>query len=234
MTEFSDKIVLVTGGAGTLGSTVAREFTAKGAKTIILDIREDMVEKTKTDIGCDGLVCDLTDEVAVQQTVREIVDQYGRIDILANIAGGFTMGGRTHETDLTTVVKMLDFNFRTMYTLSKHVLAQMITQDSGKIVSIGARAGLQGSPQMGPYVGSKAMVIRATETMAREYKDDNININCVLPGTIDTPQNRSDMPDADVSTWVPPIQLANVILFLSSEQAVAINGAAIPVYGKGL
>lgn len=236
MEDFTNKVVIVTGGSGALGSVVAGQFARHGATVVVLDIAAEGINRLQNELGeqCYGYVCDLTDEDEVKTTIDKIVTEIGSIDVLANIAGGFTMGGRTHETDLQTVEKMLDFNFRTMYTLSKYVLPNMLENKGGKIINIGARAGLEGSAEMGPYVGSKALVIRATETMAREYKGDNINVNCILPGTIDTERNRNDMPGADFSKWVPPSKLANVIRFLASDEASAINGASIPVYGGTL
>ncbi|MGV6827729.1 MAG: SDR family oxidoreductase, partial [bacterium] len=100
------------------------------------------------------------------------------------------------------------------------------------IISVSARAAAAGKAKMAPYCASKAAVITLTESLAAEHKFNNINVNCILPGTIDTPQNRKDMPDADFSTWVAPSQLADVILFLASDNASAVTGAAIPVYGK--
>jgi len=234
--DFSDKTVIITGAAGALGSVVAKSFLTQGATVALIDIKEEAVKTLAEEYGakCKGYVCNLIDENMTQNVVRQILSDFGKIDILANIAGGFTMGGRTHETDLDTIQKMLDYNFKTMFILSKSVLPNMIKNQFGKIVNVGARAGLKGSAQMGPYVGSKSLVIRTTETMAREYLEDNINVNCILPGTIDTEQNRKDMPDADFDKWVPPQDLANVVLFLSSEEAISVTGASVPVYGKTL
>lgn len=108
----------------------------------------------------------------------------------------------------------------------------MLQQGGGKIVNVSARAANEGKGKMGPYCASKAAVITLTESLAAEHKYNNINVNCILPGTIDTPQNRSDMPDANFSRWVPPAALADVIVFLSSDAARGVTGAAIPVYGQ--
>jgi NAD(P)-dependent dehydrogenase (short-subunit alcohol dehydrogenase family) len=108
----------------------------------------------------------------------------------------------------------------------------MLRQGGGRIINVSARAALEGKARMGPYCASKAAVLTLTESLAAEHRLDGINVNCILPGTIDTPQNRAAMPDADFSRWVPPPALADVVVFLASEASRAVTGAAIPVYGK--
>jgi NAD(P)-dependent dehydrogenase (short-subunit alcohol dehydrogenase family) len=164
--------------------------------------------------------------------VRNIWNHYGRIDVLVNVAGGFSMGPPVHETPLTTWEFMLNLNARTVFLTSREILPIMIDQGKGKIVSIAARAALAGKAHMAPYVVSKSAVLRLTESMAAELQEYDINVNCVLPGTIDTPRNRAQNPAADFSKWVAPEALADVILFLASDGARAISGAAIPVYGR--
>ena len=107
----------------------------------------------------------------------------------------------------------------------------MLTGGGGKIVNMGAFAAQKGAANMGAYVASKGAVIRLTETMAAELREENINVNCVLPTVIDTPQNRAAMPKADPKKWVAPEALAEVLLFLCSPAARAIHGAALPVVG---
>ncbi|MFN2302344.1 MAG: SDR family oxidoreductase, partial [Anaerolineales bacterium] len=124
-------------------------------------------------------------------------------------------------------------NARTVFLTSRAAIPHFIDQGHGKIINIGARAALSGKPYMAPYIVSKSAVIRLTESMAAELKEfAGINVNCILPGTIDTMRNRQDMPDADFSKWVTPQALADVIVFLASEDARAINGASIPVFGR--
>jgi NAD(P)-dependent dehydrogenase (short-subunit alcohol dehydrogenase family) len=107
----------------------------------------------------------------------------------------------------------------------------MIEQGRGKIVNISARAARQGAAKMGPYIASKTVVMRITETLSEELKEKGINVNCVMPSTIDTPQNRESMPDADFEKWVTPEAMADVLMFLASDAARAIHGAALPVSG---
>ena len=126
----------------------------------------------------------------------------------------------------------MNLNARSMFYASKAVVPHMLEQGGGSIISVSARAATEGKGKMGPYCASKAAVITLTESLAAEQKYNGINVNCILPGTIDTPQNRGDMPDADYSKWVPPEALADVIVFLASDAARCVTGAAIPVYGQ--
>jgi NAD(P)-dependent dehydrogenase (short-subunit alcohol dehydrogenase family) len=128
---------------------------------------------------------------------------------------------------------MLDLNARSVLIASRAVIPQMIKQQRGKIITIGSKSAFGGAANKAAYSASKAAVLRLTESMSAELKHQGINVNSVLPGTIDTPTNRLAMPAADTGRWVTPEQLANVILFLASDAANAIHGAAIPVYGLG-
>jgi len=176
---------------------------------------------------------DMTDADAVGTMVDEAVRRFGRVDVLVNTVGGFRAGTPVHETPLETWDFLLNLNARTVFTSSRAVIPHMLRQGSGQIVNVAARAALKGSAKMAAYSVSKSGVVRLTESMAAELKKDGINVNCVLPGTIDTPQNRKAMPKADHSRWVKPADIADVILFLASDAARAVQGAAIPVYGRG-
>jgi NAD(P)-dependent dehydrogenase (short-subunit alcohol dehydrogenase family) len=127
---------------------------------------------------------------------------------------------------------MLNLNARTALVLSRAVVPHLLEQGSGKIVHVAARAALKGGANSAAYSVSKSAIMRLVESMAAELRHKNINVNCVLPGTIDTPQNRQDMPNADHSRWVPPEAIADVMLFLASDAARAVHGAAVPVYGR--
>ncbi len=237
MFDFTGKVVMITGAAGNLGRATAHAFHRAGANIAVVDRKRETVRDVFADTIPEGDYCfyiaaDLMDEASVADMTAQIIERFGRIDVLVNIAGGFTMGPPVYETPLETWDFMLNLNARTLFLVSRAVIPQMRAQGSGKIVSIAARAGLQGKANMAPYVVSKSAVIRLTESMAAELLDNNINANCILPGTIDTPRNRADMPQADFSKWVTPEALADVILFLSSDAARAVNGAAVPVYGR--
>src|SRR6266571_705348 len=174
---------------------------------------------------------DALDAAAVANAVRTAVDRFGRIDVLCNIAGGFRMGHPVHETPEDTWELMLDLNAKSVINTARAVVPRMIAAGQGKIVNIAALAGLGGKANMGAYSAAKSAVIRLTESMSAELRDKGINVNCILPSIIDTPQNRADMPGADPRRWVAPEALAEVVLFLASDAARAIHGAAIPVTG---
>jgi NAD(P)-dependent dehydrogenase (short-subunit alcohol dehydrogenase family) len=172
------------------------------------------------------------DEGAVEKSVSEAIQHFGRIDVLVNTVGGFRAGKMLHETPIETWDFLLNLNARSVFIACQKVIPHMLNQRSGKIVNVAARPGIEGQAGMAAYSASKSAVIRLTESMAAELKSQGVNVNCIIPGTIDTPQNREAMPDADYSTWVTPESLAEVILFLSSESARDVHGASLPVYGR--
>lgn len=236
MSEFDGKVVLVTGAAGNLGAAVAARFAALGVRLALLDRSADRLAQARDDLDLPSatllLPTDLTAPASVGAAVDEVVAKFGRIDVLANIAGGFTMGPALHETDDEDWDLMMQLNVRSVFNTCRAVVPHMLRQGGGRIINVSARAALEGKARMGPYCASKAAVLTLTESLAAEHKLAGINVNCILPGTIDTPQNRAAMPDADFSRWVPPAALADVIVFLSSEASRAVTGAAIPVYGQ--
>ena len=237
MIDFSDQVIAITGAAGNLGRAAASAFYKAGAKLAVIDRRREDIKVVFGDDIPEGEYCypvsaDLMDEDSVAEMAGSIIERFGRVDVLVNTAGGFTMGPSVAETPLSTWEFMLNLNARTVFLVNRAIIPYMLQQNKGKIVSIAARAALSGKANMAPYIISKSAVVRLTESMAAEMHDHNINVNCILPGTIDTPRNREENPDADFSKWVTPQAIADVILFLSSNSARAINGAAIPVYGR--
>ena len=238
MYELTERVAIVTGAAGNLGRAVARTLQAAGAKLVLVDRAPDRLPELFPDLVASPLAylatsVNLTDASAVGAMVDEALKRFGRIDVLVNTAGGWRGGTPVHETPLETWDFLMNLNVRTMLIISSAVIPVMLKQESGKIISVAARAGLSGSSKGGAYSAAKSAVLRLTESMAAELKSSGINVNCVMPSTIDTPQNRADMPKADASRWVKPEALADVILFLASDAARAVHGAAIPVYGRG-
>ena len=236
MSEFDGKVVMVTGAAGNLGAAVAASFAALGARLALLDHSAERLGRTRDDLDLPSstllLPTDLTSPDSVASAADRTVAQFGRVDVLANIAGGFTMGPALHETDDKDWDLMMQLNVRSVFNTCRAVVPHMLRQGGGRIINVSARAALEGKARMGPYCASKAAVLTLTESLAAEHKLAGINVNCILPGTIDTPQNRAAMPDADFSRWVPPAALADVVVFLASESSRAVTGAAIPVYGQ--
>jgi NAD(P)-dependent dehydrogenase (short-subunit alcohol dehydrogenase family) len=237
MFNFSNKVVMITGATGNLGRAVVRAFQTAEAKLILVARSEDHLQQAFPDMADSpnyylGNCADLTNPDDVAKAMKRAIDHFGEIDVLVNAAGGFRAGAPLHETSLETWEFMLNLNARSVFITSQQVIPHMLQQGRGKIINVAARAALSGGAKMSAYSVSKSAVVRLTESMAAELKEDGINVNCILPGTIDTPQNRKAMPNADHDRWVKPEALADVILFLASEAARAIHGAAVPVYGR--
>ena len=225
--------VFITGASGNLGRAIAAAFEARGANLVVVGRTRESLAAA---LGAESerrlfVTADLLDQAALDSAVALARSRFGSVDVLCNIAGGFRMGSPVHETSDAGWDFMMDINVRTLLHAVRAVVPQMLEAGGGKFVNVGAFSAQKGVAQMGAYVAAKSAVIRLTETMAAELRDKNINVNCVLPTIIDTPENRAGMPKADRSRWVAPADLANVIVFLASDEARAIHGAALPVTG---
>jgi len=224
--------VLITGAAGHLGQAVAATFRGRGARLVLADRQAEALRRTFGDAE-DVLLLpmDLLDRDQVHAGVQAALSKFGAIDACCHIAGGFRMGEAVHETSAATWDFLMDLNARTLLNVAHAVVPPMVDRGRGRIVTVGAAAATKGVGHMGAYCASKSALIRLTEAMSGELKDKGINVNCVLPSIIDTPDNRAAMPDADPSRWVAPQSLAEVIAFLASDSASAIHGASVPVTG---
>jgi NAD(P)-dependent dehydrogenase (short-subunit alcohol dehydrogenase family) len=237
MFDFTDQVVLVTGGSGNLGSAVVRAFHAAGAHLIVPDRSVGRLAEQFPTLAhsaghflADGV--DVTQPADMAALVQEIGRRFGRLDVLANTVGGYKAGAPVHLTPLDVWTDMLNLNARSVFVASQAVIPLMLAQGSGRLIHTAARAALAGGANAAAYSASKSAVVRLVESMAAELKDAGIMVNCILPGTIDTPDNRRASPGADFSRWVAPEAIADVILFLASRAARAVSGAAIPVYGR--
>jgi NAD(P)-dependent dehydrogenase (short-subunit alcohol dehydrogenase family) len=227
--ERSPQVALVTGAAGNLGRAVAARFAAAGYALILVDCT--FANLTDEASSVRRITLDLEDNEAVLQGVQDAVDRSGRIDVLCNIAGGFSIGEAVHQTSDETWRTMFGTNVTSLVNVVRAAVPYMIAARSGKVINVAAIAGTTGAAHMSAYCASKSAVIRITESMSAELRKSGINVNCVLPSIIDTPKNRTDMPRADFSRWVPPDALADFIFMLASDAARAVHGAAIPVTG---
>ncbi len=234
--KLKNRVAIITGGTGALGRAVVSAFLIEGAKvacTYILDEElkglTSIIQNFKSNILF--IKTNVTKEEEVSVTIQKTLEVFGRIDILANIVGGFAYA-KIVDTDEKTWDSMINMNLKSAFLCSKAVLYHMVKQNYGKIINISSRPALKGSAGVGAYSASKAGVLNLTETIADEVRDYEINVNTILPSTIDTPANRKSMPNADFSKWVKPEEIARVIVFLSSDDSKPINGAAIPIYGK--
>ena len=231
--SFQNHTVMLTGAAGNLGQAVAAAFAAQGARLVLLDRRLDVLQHSFGDAGPDRLLLatDLLDAGQIAAALAAAEARFGRIHVLCNLAGGFRMGEAVHATSDSTWDLLFDTNARTLLNMARSLVPHMLAQGGGKIVNVGAFAAQKGVAQMGAYCASKSSVIRLTEAMAAELREQNINVNCVLPTILDSPENRAAMPDADPARWVSLDDLAQVIVFLASDAARAVHGAALPVTG---
>lgn len=230
--NFENRTVLITGAAGQLGRAVVSRFADAGAKLVLLDRQVEQIKAVPGQSAhCMTAAVDLLRADAVQAVVHSAIERFGRIDVLCHLAGGFRMGQAVHETGPDTWDFLFDLNVRTLVNVANAVVPGFIDNGGGRIVTVGAYSAQRGIAQMGAYCASKSALIRLTESMSAELKDRQINVNCVLPTIIDTPDNRTAMPDADPARWVAPEALADVIAFLASDAARAIHGAAVPVSG---
>ncbi|MGB8434217.1 MAG: SDR family NAD(P)-dependent oxidoreductase [Burkholderiales bacterium] len=230
------RVAIVTGAAGNLGRATAEAMRAAGAKTVLVDgSQEHLQQAYPRTQDPDRLLhggIDLTDEQGAQSIATAARNRFGRIDVLVNTVGGFRGGKAVHEEELATWDLMMAINVRTTLLACRAVLPDFHDQGSGAIVNIAAGAALSSPAGLAAYSASKSAVIRLTEALAAEGKARGIRVNAVLPGTIDTPQNRATMPNADTSKWVAPEAIADVIVFLASDAARAVTGVALPVFGR--
>lgn len=236
MKGLDNKVALITGGTGGLGKDVLSVFLGQGACACTTYTKKNYlssISDLKEQYG-DRLVyakADVTKTRDMSKVVERVVNKFGRLDYLINIVGGFAMA-KVIDTDEALWENMMNINLKSVFVSSKSTLPQMIKQKYGRVINIGARPGLSGCKNMSAYGASKAGVINLTDSMADELSEYNINVNAIIPGTMDTPRNRKDMPKADFKKWVKPEEIAEVIAFLCSNKGDKITGAILPVYGK--
>ena len=229
--------VLITGGTGILGSAVTKAYMEQGdtvAVTYLFDNEVDRFKEFNPEISDDVtfLYANVTEEEEVKLTIDTFIKQFGNIDILVNIVGGFVGGILAVELETDRWDFMMNLNLKSVFLCCKAAIPYMAEQGIGKIVNVSARAGLKGEAGLSAYCVSKGGVRTLTEALAAEVMDSGVNVNCIMPSIMDTPMNREAMPDEDHSRWVKTDDVAKVISFLTSDDASIINGAAIPVYGR--
>ena len=233
--DFSGKTVIVTGGSGAIGAVVVRRFIKAGALTVVAD-RLPPRSKDIDALGDLGTQLryhetDMLDEPSVRD-LFEVASTHGGPHVLVNVVGGFRFGPAVEEMEESDWDDMLQLNLKSAFLAIKTALPYMKRQGYGRIVSVAARSGLKGDRMVAHYSVSKGGVILLTQAVADEVRDYDITVNAVLPSIVDTPANREAMPDAKAERWVQPDDLASVMLFLASEGARAVSGAAMPVYYK--
>jgi NAD(P)-dependent dehydrogenase (short-subunit alcohol dehydrogenase family) len=234
--KFEGKVVLVAGGTGGLGRAVTLAFLEEGAKVVATYQKQEALDTLRTAAGAntarlEGFAVDATDEAAVCQLIEKILAKHSRLDVLVNTIGGYAGGVSLWELETRVFDQMLALNLRSGYALSRTAARAMLKQGRGAIVNVAAKAAFDHAAGAAAYAASKAAAVVMLDSLAADLKGSGIRVNSILPSIIDTQANRKAMPSADFAKWPKPEDISRVILFLCSEDARVIHGAAIPVYG---
>ena len=227
-----NQVVLITGAQGGLGTFVTQAFLDAGAQ--VVGTGREISDAAFPHPRFEAMQADLTRPHNAARLVADAISKFRQIDVLVHVAGGFAGGAPIHETDDATWDAMLELNLRAAVNILRAVIPPMRERKRGRIVAIGSRAGVEPSANISAYSASKAALVSLVKTAALENRKLGITANVILPGTIDTPANRRSDPDGDHSKWISPKRLAALALYLASDDAAEITGAAIPVYGAGL
>ncbi len=226
------KTALVTGANGGLGNHVTKALLDAGASVVGLAPRIQQSEFSHANFT--ALAAEISSLEDAKKAADGVISHFGRIDILAHLIGGFAGGKSVAETDDATFQRMFAMNLSSAFHILRAVIPLMRKAGAGRIIAIGSRAAEDPGPGVGAYSASKAALVSLIRTVALENKDAGITANVILPGTMDTPANRKDMPSADVSKWVEPSSVASLIVWLAGDAGKDVTGAVLPVYGRGL
>ncbi len=234
--RFAGKVALVAGGTGGLGRAVSLAFLRESAELIVTYRDDQEFVDLKTQAGenvsrLTGRQVDVTDEAAVEQLIAGIGTQGKTLDVLVNSVGGYAGGMKLWEMDTKVLDQMLALNLRSGFILSRAAATVMLRQGKGAIVNVASKAALDHGAGVAAYAASKAAAVAMMDSLAADLKGTGVRVNSILPSIIDTEANRKGMPGADFAKWPKPEDIARVILFLCSDDARVVHGAAIPVYG---
>jgi len=234
--KFEGKVVLLAGGTGGLGRAVTLAFLEEGAKVVVTYRKQEELDALKIAAGVDtaqldGVAVDVTDEAAVRQLIEKIVGKYRRLDAMVNTVGGYAGGTKLWELETKVFEQMLALNLRSGYALSRAAVRAMLKEGHGAIVNVASKAAVDHAGGAAAYAASKSAAVALLDSLAEDLKGSGVRVNTILPSIIDTEVNRKAMPKADFTKWPKPEEIARVILFLCSDDAKVIRGAAIPVYG---
>jgi NAD(P)-dependent dehydrogenase (short-subunit alcohol dehydrogenase family) len=232
--RFGGRVALVAGGTGALGRAVSLAFLEEGARVAVTYRRSDELDALRAAAGeaggrLSGEAVDATDEAAVGRFVAGLRERHGRIDLVANCVGGYTGGAKLWEAEAKTLDRMLALNLRSGWAVARACVPVMLKAGHGAIVNIASRAAVLHGAGEAVYAASKAAALALFDSLAAELKGPGVRVNSVLPSLIDTEANRQAMPKSDFSKWPKPEEIARVVLFLCSDDAKLVHGAAIPV-----
>ena len=224
---------LVTGGTGGLGAGVTAALLGAGWRVTVPWVAEAELERVPEREGLTLVQADLSDPDAVTRAVAEAAGQEGApLGAVVNLVGGYAAGPRVHETELEDFEAQFALNVRPTFLVTRAALPHLLDAGGGSIVCVGTRAALEPFSGAAAYASSKAAVLAFVKAVAKEYRDERVRANAILPSVIDTPANRESMPDADFDKWPKAEQIAEVVRFLCSEDSALISGAWVPVYGR--
>ena len=230
------KTVLVAGGTGGLGRAVSLAFLEKGYRVAVTYWVQEEWDALQNVAGAkaqqlEGYHVDVTDETAVSGLIANIIGKHGRLNVLVNTVGGYAGGVKLWELETKVFDKLLALNLRSGFVLCKAAVPVMLKQGSGAIVNIAAKAAFDHASGAAAYAASKAAALAMIDSLAADLRGSGVRVNSILPSIIDTEANRKAMPGSDFAKWPKPEEIARVILFLCSDDAKVVHGAALPVYG---
>jgi len=226
----NNKVVLITGAKGGLGSFVTQRFLAAGAT--VVGTSRSISQADFPEANFVALPVDFTKAGAASKAVESVVSRFGRLDVLVHVLGGFAGGQTVAETDDATWERMRDLNLTSAFYVLRAAIPHLRKSGKGRIIAIGSLAAVEPHARLGAYVTFKAALATLVRTVALENKDAGLTANVVLPGTMDTPTNRKAMLGADFSKWVRPGDVADLVLWLADDRATHITGTAISVDGS--
>ena len=234
--RFLGKLALVAGGTGGLGRAVSLAFLEQGAKVVVTYREQREMDDLNRTAGANlsslsGHLVDITDATAVDKFVQQVVEEYGHLDVMVNAIGAYAGGTKFWETDPSVFDRMLTLNLRSGFSILRAVVPKMLKQGRGAIVNVASRAAFDHAGGAAGYVASKAAAVAMIDSLAADLRGTGVRVNTILPSIIDTEANRKAMPNANFAQWPKPEDIARVILFLCSDDARLIHGAAVPVYG---
>ena len=235
--NFSGQVVVVAGGTGGLGESVSLAFLEEGAKVIVTYRKQEGFLALKASSGqavsrLEGRQVDVSDESAISHFVDEVLSQHGALDVLVNTIGGYLGSLKLWDLKTSEFEQMLSLNLRSGYVLARTVMPAMLKVGHGSIVNVAAKAAVDHGAGAAAYSSSKAAALALMDSLAADARGTGVRVNSILPSIIDTTANRAAMPGSDFSAWPKPEDIAKVVLFLSSDFAKTIQGAAVPVYGN--
>ncbi|UVT22004.1 MAG: SDR family oxidoreductase [Nitrospira sp.] len=246
MNRLEGKVAVVTGGNAGIGEAIAKRFADEGASVVVTGRRQQELDRVAAVIRLNkgkvlGVAGSVTDEAHAQDVVRRTIDSFGRIDILVNNAGIGAFGKRLHETDDASWADVLAVNLTGVFRMTRAVIPQMLKQGQGSIVNISSIASLVGLSGLAAYATSKGGLDSLTRALAVEYANEGIRCNVVNPGLIDTPMAAPLMANPDMLQPIlaqyairrpgTPEEVANMVLYLASDEAAWVTGATFPIDG---